>query len=106
MPRSGSPARSGPVRQDKAALDRHPAQRLREVLLHLFARDDGIEKAMLKQELRPLKARWQLLANCLFDNARPSKADKRVRLRNIEIAKHGEARGHSPGSRVSHHRNV
>ena len=48
---------------------------------------------MSEQELGRLKPLRQFLADRLLDNARSCKSDERARLRDIQVAEHGEARG-------------
>jgi len=42
--------------------------------------DDGVEHAVFQQELAALETLWQLLADCLLDDAGPAKP-MRVRVR-------------------------
>ena len=51
----------------------------------LDARHNTVYKAFFKLELGALKAFRQLLMNRAFNNARPCKADQRIRLRRDNI---------------------
>jgi len=57
----------------------HPGQRLDEVLLHLFTSYDGVEEAMLEQELGALEALGKLLADGLLDDARGRRSRSELR---------------------------
>src|SRR5688572_11514463 len=69
----------------------HEAQRTRHDRLHVPAVHDQIEHAVLDQELAPLKAVRQLLADGLLDDAGTGKADERLRFGDVEVAEHREA---------------
>src|SRR5207249_5984768 len=64
-----------------------------KVSFEFFARDDSIQHPVSEQELGRLKPLRQFLADRLLDNARSCKSDERARLRDIQVAEHGEARG-------------
>ena len=84
----------------ESALRGHPGERLGEVLLHLLARDDGIEEAVFEQELRTLETLGKFLTDGLLDHARTSEANKGVRFGDVQVAKHREAGGDASGGRV------
>src|SRR5271155_3997791 len=64
-----------------------------DVRLQFLARDDGVEEAVLEEELGGLKAFGKFLADGLFDHARAGKTDEGAGLRNIQIAEHRVAGG-------------
>src|SRR5712692_8525058 len=72
----------------------------------ILAVDNGVEEAMLEQELGALETFGQLLADGLLDHARPGKADQRAGLGNVQIAQHGVAGGDASGGRVGEHGDV
>src|SRR5882672_23316 len=82
----------------------HEAKRVGDRRLHLAPIDDQVEHAFLEQELAALKSLGQLLPNRLFDDARAGETDERLRLGNVEIAEHGEARRDAAGGGVGEHR--
>src|SRR3546814_2478556 len=55
--------------------------------------DDHVQHAVRKQIFRALEALRQLLADRAFDHALPRKADERVRLGYLDVAKHRIGRG-------------
>ena len=55
---------------------------------------------MLQQELRPLEALGQLLADGLLDDAGAGESDQRPGLADVEVAQHGEAGGDASGGGV------
>ena len=74
--------------------------------LQLAPVDDQVEHAALEQELAALEAVGQLLADGLLDDARPGEADQRLRLGDVEVAQHREARRHAAGRRIGEDRDV
>src|SRR3984957_12453275 len=88
--------------EETSSLHSHPTKRLRQILLHVFARNDGVEEAMLQQELGALKAWRKLLADGLLDDARSGKADQSVGFGDVQVAEHGEAGRNAAGSWVGH----
>src|SRR2546426_7778626 len=78
-------------------LGQKQVERVGDVGLQVFARDDGIEKAVLQQELGGLKTLRQLLANGLLDDARAGETDQRAGLGDVQITQHGVAGGHAAG---------
>ena len=61
---------------------------------------------LLEQELAALESFGQLLADRLLDDARAGEADQRLRLGDVEIAEHREARRHAAGRRIGEHGDV
>jgi hypothetical protein len=61
---------------------------------------------VLEEELAALESIGELLADRLFDDARPGEADERSRLRDVQIAEHGEARRHAARRRIRQHGDV
>ena len=55
---------------------------------------------MLEEELAALKALGQRLADGLLDDARTGKPDERLRLGDVDVAEHGEARRDAAGRRI------
>ena len=53
----------------------HKGKRIGCELTQVIAIHDGVQHAVLQQELASLKALGKLLADCLFDDTRTSKAD-------------------------------
>src|SRR3989441_3772785 len=84
-------------------LGQKQVERVGDVGLQVFARDDGIEKAVLQQELGGLKTLGQLLANGLLDDARAGETDQRAGLGDVQITQHGVAGGHAAGGGVGEH---
>src|SRR6266446_4624501 len=68
--------------------------------------DDGVEKSMLEKELGALESFGELLANGLLDDAGAGEADECAGLRDVEIAKHGEAGSDAAGGGIGEQRNV
>ena len=75
-----------------------------DAVAHVAPVDDHVERAVLEQELAALEAFRQGLAHGLLDDARPGEADQRLRLGDVEVAEHREARRHAARGRVGHHR--
>ena len=75
-------------------------------VLHLAPIDDDVEHAVLEQELAALESFGQLLADGLLDDARAGEADERLRLGDVDVAEHREARGHAAGRRIGQDRDV
>jgi hypothetical protein len=75
-------------------------------VLQLAAIDHHVEHAVLEQELAALKALGELLTDRLLDDPRAGKADERLRLGDVHVAEHGEARRHAAGRRIGQHRDV
>ena len=86
------------------AVRAHEAQRVGDRRFHLAPIDDEVEHALLEQELAALESLGQLLPDRLLDDARSGEADQRLRLGDVEIAEHREARGHAAGRRIGQHR--
>src|SRR3546814_19775044 len=61
---------------------------------------DGVEHAVLEEELAALKALRQRLAERLLDHAGPREADERLGLGDVHVAAHREAGGHTAGRRI------
>ena len=86
--------------------ERRSAGTARDRRLHLAPIDDQIEHAVLEQELAALESLGQLLPDRLLDDARAGEADERLRLRDVHVAEHREARGHAAGRRIGQDRDV
>ena len=82
------------------------AQDARDHVLHLAAIDDGVEHAVLEQELAALEPLGQRLPNRLLDDARAGEADERLRLGDVDVAEHREAGGDAAGRGIGQHRDV
>ena len=74
------------------------------VAFMLAAIDDEVEHAVLDEELAALEPLRQLLPDRLLDDARAGEADERLRLGDVQIAEHREARGDAAGRRIGQHR--
>ena len=61
---------------------------------------------MLKQELRPLKARRQGLTDRLFNHPRAGKADQGLGFGDIDIADHPQRGCHPARRRIGHDREI
>src|SRR5688572_9494993 len=68
--------------------------------------EDHVDRALLEQELGALKSFRQGLTGCLLDDARPGETDQRARLRHVDVAEQGKARGDATRGRVGHHGHV
>ena len=79
------------------------AQQRREFLAHVAPIDDQIEGAVIEQELAALETFGQGFTHGLLDHARTGETDERAWLGDVEVAKHGEARGYTTGGRIGHH---
>ena len=75
----------------------------RELVAHLAAVDDHVDRAVLEQELGALEALRQRLAHGLLDHARAGEADQRLGLGDHDVADDGEARRHAAHGRVGQH---
>ena len=73
------------------------------VVLELAPIDDHVQHAVLEEELAALEALGQLLPDGLLDDARAGEADQRLRLGDVHVAQHGEARGHAAGRGIGQH---
>src|ERR1700722_3995748 len=80
----------------------HPGEGLGEVGLHLLAGDDGVEEAVLEEELGALEALGELLADGLLDDAGASEDDQGAGFGDVEVAEHGEAGGDAAGGGMGH----
>ena len=78
--------------------------RCRELVAHLAAVDDHVDRAVLQQELGALEAFGQRFAHGLLDHARPGETDQRARLGDDHVADHREARRHAAHGRIGQHR--
>ena len=90
--RESAPGRDGcgpaPPQAAAARRGRPPNRRTRDDhVLQLAPIDDHVEHAVLEQELAALKALGQLLADRLLDDARAGKADQRLRLGDVDVAR-------------------
>src|SRR5438132_14284932 len=56
---------------------------------HLGACRDDVDHAVFDEELRALESVRKCLTDGLLDHSRSGEPDERLRLRQIEIAKHG-----------------
>ena len=75
-------------------------QHSRDHVLQLAAVDDDVEHAAFEEELAALEALGQRLPDGLLDHPRAGKADERLRLGDVEVAQHREARRHAAGRRI------
>ena len=110
---SSANSRSSGVNRPRAAASRpaarlggHERERVAEGRLQLAPIDDQVEHAALEQELAALEAVGQLLADGLLDHARAGEADQRLRLGDVQVAEHREARGDAAGRRIGEDRDV
>ena len=101
-----APARRRPAGAAAAARRHAEAQHAGDDVLQLAPIDDDVEHAVLEQELAALEALGQLLPDRLLDDARAGEADERLRLGDVEVAQHREARGHAAGRRIGQDRDV
>ena len=67
-----------------------------QAILHFFARDDGVDQAVVEEKFGGLEARRKFGLSGVFDDARPGETDHRARFGENEIADTGEA-GHDTG---------
>ena len=70
------------------------------------ARHNGVDKSVLKRELRRLKPFGKFLANGVADDALAGKPDKRVRLGQDDVAVHSKRSRHAAGGGIGKHRDV
>src|SRR5205085_8727979 len=76
------------------------AQCRRDIGFHFEAWHYGVEHAVFEQEFAALEAFREFLPDGLLDDARSGEPDLRARLRDVEIAQHGVARGDAAGGGV------
>src|SRR6185312_17514966 len=62
------------------------AEQVGQLVAHLAAVDDQIDRAVVEQELRTLETFGQGLAHGLLDHPRPGEADQRLRLADVDVA--------------------
>src|SRR5438309_1571656 len=82
----------------------HPGQGLGEVGLEVAPGDDGVEEAVLEEELGALEAFRELLAGGLLDDAGSGEADEGSGFGDVEVAEHRKGRGDAAGGGVGHER--
>lgn len=68
--------------------------------LLFFPPHNRIQEAVLQKKLRALKSFRQLFADRLCDHPRSRKADQGFRLREDDVAEHGEARRNAAHRRI------
>jgi len=78
-------------------------QNLADHLLLIPALHDFVHKAVVQQELGPLEAFRQLLADGLLDHPGTGKTDQRSRLRKNNVAQHCETGRHAAGGGIGEH---
>ena len=61
---------------------------------------------MVQEKLATLKTFGQAFMNRLFDNARTGESDKRVGLRDVDIAEHGEAGRYATRCRIGEYGDI
>lgn len=61
---------------------------------------------MVEQELRPLKTLGELSFDGLLDNSWSGETDQRARLRDNNVAKHGEGSGNASRGWMGKYRDV
>src|SRR4051812_42300127 len=81
-------------------------QIVRQALLELFSRDNGINQSMLKQKLGGLKSRRQLRLCCVLDHSRSGEPDHRSGFGEDQIADAGIAGHHSRGGWMGEHTDI
>ena len=101
----------GPARPvsagERGALAGTPKRSTRAIMSFISRRSTiDVEHAVLEQELAALESFGQRLADRLLDDARTGKADERLRLGDVDVAQHGEARRDAAGRRIGEHRDV
>ena len=73
---------------------------------HVGARHDRVAEPVLQEKLRALEARGELLSGGLLDHARAGEGHKGARLREDDVALHGEARRDAARRGVGEHADV
>src|SRR3954469_17521961 len=71
-----------------------------EQILQLAAVGHHVEHPVLEQELASLESFREFLPDRLLDYPRAGESNQRPRLRDVHVAKHGEARGDTARGRV------
>src|SRR5260370_203585 len=89
-------ARDSPRRRTRAtSSSAEKAEELRKPVAHLLAVDDGVDHAVLHQELAALEPFRQLLPDGLLDDARPGEAEQCLGLRQDHVSEEGEGGRHT-----------
>ena len=82
------------------------AKNLRQCFPKVMTMHDLVDHAFFLKIFGALKPFGQLFANCVFDHARPGKADKGAGFRQMYIAKHGVTRRDPARGRIAEHDNI
>ncbi|VVT33323.1 conserved hypothetical protein [Roseovarius sp. EC-SD190] len=96
----------GQVALDRGGQAHEHAGDCDQLVAQLGAGGHAVEHAVIQQVFGALKALGQFLADGLFDDARPGKADERARFGNLDIAQHRIGCGDAAGGGVGQHDDI
>src|SRR5215831_14014721 len=89
--------RSSSLLGHRRRLLHHQREHLRDAFAHIASIEDEVERSVIQEEFAALKTLGKCFSNGLLNDARTRKSDQRLRLSNVDISEHREARRDTAG---------